>query len=54
MVEATIDALNEVNAHLAKQLENNASELQDLQDLLKIEMTERIGPHTFNPYPNNY
>jgi hypothetical protein len=46
--------LTEANARLAKQLENNASELRDLKALLKKERTETRGQRTFNPSPKNY
>jgi hypothetical protein len=49
-----VATLTEANACLAKQLEDDASELRDLNALLKKERTERIGQHTFNPSPNNY
>jgi hypothetical protein len=49
-----VATLTESNARLAKQLEDNTSELQDLKALLNKERTERRGQHTLNPYPNNY
>jgi hypothetical protein len=49
-----VATLTEANVRLAKQLEDNASELRDLNALLKKERTERRGQHTFNPSPNNY
>jgi hypothetical protein len=49
-----VATLAEANARLAKQLEDNASELRDLNALLKKERTERRGKRTFNPSPNNY
>jgi hypothetical protein len=49
-----VATLTEANARLAKQLEDNASELQDRKALLKKEGTERRVQCTFNPSPNNY
>jgi hypothetical protein len=45
--------LTEASACLAKQLVDNASELQNLKALLKTERTKRRGQHTFNTSPNN-
>jgi hypothetical protein len=45
--------LTEANARLAKQLEDNASELRDLKALLKKERTERRGQRIFNPSPKS-
>jgi hypothetical protein len=39
---------------LAKQLEDNAIDLPELNALLKKERTERRGQRKFNPYPSNY
>jgi hypothetical protein len=44
----------EANARLTKQLEDNTSELRDLNALLKKERTERRGQRTLKPSPNNY
>jgi hypothetical protein len=49
-----VATLTEANARLAKQLEDNTSELRDLKVRLKKERTERRGQRTFNPPPNNY
>jgi hypothetical protein len=49
-----VATLTEANARLAKQLEDNASELRELKALLKKERTERRGQHTFNPFTSNY
>jgi hypothetical protein len=49
-----VATLTEANAYLAKQLEDNASELRDLKSLLKKERNGRRGQRTFNPPPNNY
>jgi hypothetical protein len=49
-----VATLTEANARLVKQLEDNASELQELKALLKKERTERRGQQTYNPSPNNY
>jgi hypothetical protein len=49
-----VATMTESNARLAKQLEDNASELRDLKALLKKERNERRVQFTFNPSPNNY
>jgi hypothetical protein len=49
-----VATLTEANYRLAKQLEDNNSELQELNALLKKERTERRGKHTFNPSTSNY
>jgi hypothetical protein len=41
--------LTEANAHLAKQLEDNSNELQELKALIKKERTEKRGQIRFNP-----
>jgi hypothetical protein len=48
-----VATLTEANARLAKQQEDNSSELRDLKALLNKERTERRGQYTFNPSPNN-
>jgi hypothetical protein len=49
-----VATLTEVNARLAKQLEDNASELLELKALLKKERTESRFQRTFNPSTSNY
>jgi hypothetical protein len=49
-----VATLTEANARLAKQLEDNASELRELKSLLKKERTEMRGQRTFNPSTSNY
>jgi hypothetical protein len=49
-----VATLTDANARLAKQLDDNSTELRELKALLKKERTERRGQHTFNPSPNNY
>jgi hypothetical protein len=49
-----VATLTEANARLAKQLEDNSNELQELKDLIKKERTEKQGQQSFNPSPNNY
>jgi hypothetical protein len=49
-----VATLTEENARLAKQLEDNSTELRELKALLKKEIIEIIGQRTFNPSPNNY
>jgi hypothetical protein len=44
----------EANARLAKQLEDNSNELRELNALIKKEITEKRGHHSFSPSPNNY
>jgi hypothetical protein len=50
-VAATLD---EANARLVKQLEDNSNELRELNALIKKEIFEKRGKHSFNPSPNNY
>jgi hypothetical protein len=47
-------ALTQVNARLAKQLEDNSNELRELKALIKKEHTEKRGQRIFNPSPRNY
>jgi hypothetical protein len=49
-----VAALTQANARLAKQLEDNANELRELNALLKKERTENRGQRSFNPPPSNY
>jgi hypothetical protein len=49
-----VTTLTEANARLAKQLEDNLTELLELKNLLKKERTERRGKRTFNPSPKKY
>jgi hypothetical protein len=49
-----VATLTEFNARLAKQLEDNSTELRELKALLKKERTERRGQRTFNLYPKKY
>jgi hypothetical protein len=49
-----VAALTQENSRLAKQLEDNSSELRELKDLLKKERSEKRGQRSFNPSPNNY
>jgi hypothetical protein len=43
-----VATLTEANAHLAKQLEDNSNELQELKTLIKKDRTERRGQRIFN------
>jgi hypothetical protein len=49
-----VATLTEANARLAKQLEDNSNELQELKALIKKERFEKRGQPSFNPSPNNY
>jgi hypothetical protein len=45
-----VAALTQANSRLAKQLEENSSELRELKDLLNQERRDKRGPRSFNPY----
>jgi hypothetical protein len=47
-------ALTQANSRLAKQLEDNSSELRELKALLNKERREKRGQRSFNPSPSNY
>jgi hypothetical protein len=47
-------ALTQANYRLAKQLEENSSELRELKALLNQERRDKRGPRSFNPYSSNY
>jgi hypothetical protein len=49
-----VAALTQTNSCLAKQLEDNSSELRELKALLKKEQLEKRDPRRFNPYSSNY
>jgi hypothetical protein len=49
-----VATLTEANARLAKLLEDNLNELQELKALIKKERTEKRGQRSFNPSPKNY
>jgi hypothetical protein len=49
-----VATLTEANASLAKQLEEKSNEMRELKALLKEEITERRGQHSFNPSENYY
>jgi hypothetical protein len=49
-----VTPLTESIARLAKQLEDNSNELQELKALIKKERTERRGQLSLNQSPNNY
>jgi hypothetical protein len=49
-----VAALTQANYRLAKQLEENSSELRDLKALLNQERREKRGPRSFNPSASNY
>jgi hypothetical protein len=46
--------LTKANSHLAKQLEDNSTELKELKALLNQERREKRGPRGFNPSASNY
>jgi hypothetical protein len=49
-----VAALTQANSRLAKQLEENSSELRELKALLNQERREKRGPRSFNPSASNY
>jgi hypothetical protein len=49
-----VAALTQANSRLAKQLEDNSSELRELKALLDNERREKRGPRRFNPSASNY
>jgi hypothetical protein len=49
-----VAALTQANSHLAKQLEENSSELRELKALLNQERCDKRVPRSFNPYSSNY
>jgi hypothetical protein len=49
-----VAALTQANSHLAKQLEDNSSELRELKALLNKEQREKRGQRRFNPSARNY
>jgi hypothetical protein len=46
-----VAVLTQANSRLAKQLEDNSTELRELKALLKKERSEKRGQRNFNPYP---
>jgi hypothetical protein len=49
-----VAALTQANSRLAKQLEDNSSELRELKALLNQERREKRGPRSFNPSATTY
>jgi hypothetical protein len=49
-----VDALTQANSRLAKQLEENSSELRELKALLNHERRDKRGQGSFNPSASNY
>jgi hypothetical protein len=49
-----VAVLTQANSRLAKQLEDNSTELRELKSLLKKERHEKRGQRSFNPSPGNY
>jgi ABC-type transporter Mla subunit MlaD len=49
-----VEALTQANSRLAKQLEDNSSELRELKALLNKERLEKRGQRSFNPSASNY
>jgi hypothetical protein len=49
-----VAALTQANSRLAKQLEENSSELMELKALLHQERRDKRGPRSFNPSSSNY
>jgi hypothetical protein len=48
-----VAALTQANSRLAKQLEDNSSELRELKDLLNQERRDKRGKRSFNPSSGN-
>jgi hypothetical protein len=44
-----VAALAQANSRLAKQLEDNSTELRELKALINQERCDRRGPKSFNP-----
>jgi hypothetical protein len=49
-----VAALTQANSRVAKQLEENTSELRELKALLNKERREKRGQRSFNPSASNY
>jgi hypothetical protein len=49
-----VAALTKTNSRLAKQLEDNSTDLRELKALLKKERSEKRGQRSFNLSPRNY
>jgi hypothetical protein len=49
-----VAALTQANSRLAKQLEENSTELRELKAFLNQERRDRRGTRSFNPSANNY
>jgi hypothetical protein len=49
-----VEALTQANSRLAKQLEDNSTDLRELKALLKKERSENRGQRSFNPSPRTY
>jgi hypothetical protein len=49
-----VAALTQASSRLAKQLEDNSSELRELKALLDKERREKRGPRRLNPSARNY
>jgi hypothetical protein len=49
-----VAALTQANSRLAKQLEENSSELRELTALLNQEQRDKRAPRSFNPSSSNY
>jgi hypothetical protein len=47
-------ARTQANSRLAKQLEENSSELRELKALLNQEQRDKRGPRSFNPSSSTY
>jgi hypothetical protein len=49
-----VAALTQANSRLAKQPEDNSSELRELKALLNQAQRKNRGPRSFKPYSSNY
>jgi hypothetical protein len=51
---SVVTALTQAHSRLAKQLEDNSTEMRELKALLKKERSEKRGQRSFNASPINY
>jgi hypothetical protein len=51
---SVVAALTQANSRLAKQLEDNSTELREIKALIKKERSEKRVQRSFNPPPGNY
>jgi hypothetical protein len=51
--EGVVAALTQAHSQLAKQLEDNSTELRELKAFLNQERRDKRGPRSFNPSASN-